>query len=347
MRISALTILPFALSQKHSLLNDIAYKWVQENESKAVIFFERDQDCFHCESAFKEIRNVAERVDFEKVAFHRVSCDDQPEICKDEAIRRFPTVRYYEDGEHLRDYTKPIVEDALANWLVKIVDFIPLPIKSERDLNDLKEISKLPLAIAFFDDTQKDEMQAFTRVGNRFSNAFEFVNADFVSEEFLGYYGKVLVIKSDEKIVYDGEDFEQNHMKRWFEDISLNSGCPTVSPNTLHQAYKKPLIIALISRERFRVEKKYWCNRIQSITGNFPIYKFAIADVMDFAGRPGMRNGELGGSSWDTSKPHLVIMDEKEQIYPMRQEYDNFKIRRFLTYYEDGKLEPFLSHSEL
>jgi len=50
------------------------------------------------------------------------------------------------------------------------------------------------------------------------------------------------------------------------------------------------------------VEKKYWCNRIQSITGNFPIYKFAIADVMDFAGRPGMRNGELGGSSWNTSK---------------------------------------------
>jgi hypothetical protein len=67
-------------------------------------------------------------------------------------------------------------------------------------------------------------------------------------------------------------------------------------------AYKKPLIIALISQERFRVEKKYWCNRIQSITGNFPIFKFAIADVMDFAGKPGMRNGELGGSSWDTSK---------------------------------------------
>ncbi len=42
-----------------------------------------------------------------------------------------------------------------------------------------------------------------------------------------------------------------------------------------------------------------------------------------------------------------MIMDEKEQIYPMRQEYDNFNIRRFLTYYEDGKLEPFLSHSEL
>ena len=142
--------------------------------------------------------------------------------------------RYYEDGEHLRDYTKPIVEDALANWLVKIVDYIPLPIKSERDLNDLKEISKLPLAIAFFDDTQKDEMEAFTRVGNRFSNVFEFVNADFVSEEFLGYYGKVLVTKNGEKIVYDGEDYEQNRLKRWFEDISLNSGCPTVSPNTLH-----------------------------------------------------------------------------------------------------------------
>lgn len=341
-----ISILPFALSQKLSLLNDIAYKWVQENESKTLIFFERDQDCFHCESALKEIRNVAERVDFEKVAFHRVSCDDQPEICKEEAIRRFPTVRYYEDGEHLRDYTKPIVEDALANWLVKIVDYIPLPIKSERDLNDLKEISKLPLAIAFFDDTQKDEMEAFTRVGNRFSNVFEFVNADFVSEEFLGYYGKVLVIKNGEKIVYDGEDFEQNRLKRWFEDISLNSGCPTVSPNTLH-SYKKPLIIALISQERFRVEKKYWCSRIQSITGNFPIFKFAIADVMDFAGKPGMRNGELGGSSWDTSKPHLVIMDEKERVYPMRQEYDNFNIRRFLTYYEDGKLEPFLSHSEL
>lgn len=46
-------------------------------------------------------------------------------------------------------------------------------------------------------------------------------------------------------------------------------------------------------------------------------------------------------------QPHLVIMDEKEQVYPMRQEYDNFNIRRFLTYYEDGKLEPFLSHSEL
>ena len=91
MRISALTILPFALSQKLSLLNDIAYKWVQENENKALIFFERDEDCFHCESALKEIRNVAERVDFEKVAFHRVSCDDQPEICKEEAIRRFPT----------------------------------------------------------------------------------------------------------------------------------------------------------------------------------------------------------------------------------------------------------------
>ena len=109
------------------------------------------------------------------------------------------------------------------------------------------------------------------------------------------------------------------------------------------------------------MEKKYWCNRIQSITGNFPIFKFAIADVMDFAGKPGMRNGELGGSSWDTSKvrffgriyfhrvfqPHLVILDEKERVYPMRQEYDNFNIRRFLTYYKDGKLEPFLSHSEL
>ena len=57
-------------------------------------------------------------------------------------------------------------------------------------------------------------MQAFTRVGNRFSNAFEFVNADFISEEFLGYYGKILVIKNGEKIVYDGEDFDQNHTPR-------------------------------------------------------------------------------------------------------------------------------------
>ena len=64
---------------------------MKENESKTLIFFERDTDCFHCEGALKEIRKVAERVDFEKVAFHRINCDDQPEVCKEEALRRFPT----------------------------------------------------------------------------------------------------------------------------------------------------------------------------------------------------------------------------------------------------------------
>lgn len=77
-------------------------------------------------------------------------------------------------------------------------------------------------------------MTAFTRVGNRFTNTFEFVKADFVSEEYLGYYGKILVIKGEEKIVYDEDSFDQKQMNRWFQDISLNSGCPTISPNTLH-----------------------------------------------------------------------------------------------------------------
>ena len=77
------------------------------------------------------------------------------------------------------------------------------------------------------------------------------------------------------------------------------------------------------------------------VAQDFPNLNTAVGSSATFAG---LINGELGGGSWDASKPHIVIFDEAEKKYIMDAEFtsDGKAFATFAKQYFDGEVEPWV-----
>jgi len=95
---------------------------------------------------------------------------------------------------------------------------------------------------------------------------------------------------------------------------------------------------------------RYWCNRVVQIGSEFDELKVAMGHFIPFAAIPGMRNGELGGKSWDTSKPHVVILDDNDDKHIMMADFSVNNFRIFVKKFFDGNVRKFKlnkNHDEL
>ena len=95
--------------------------------------------------------------------------------------------------------------------------------------------------------------------------------------------------------------------------------------------------------------KKYWCNRVVQVGSEFENIDVAMGNFIPFASMAGMRNGELGGRSWDTSKPHVVILDKFQKKYIMQTDFTVQTFRSFITNFLAGSIKSFVEekHDEL
>ena len=92
---------------------------------------------------------------------------------------------------------------------------------------------------------------------------------------------------------------------------------------------------------------QYWCNRVVQVGSHFPDINVVMGHSISFSSQRGMRNGEIGGHSWDTSKPHVVILDNQNQKFIMRDNFSVENFDKFLNDFNHGKIKPFIAHDDL
>ncbi|KAL5009411.1 hypothetical protein ScPMuIL_014992 [Solemya velum] len=151
----------------------------------------------------------------------RVDCHDWTDVCRENNITAYPTLRIYEAGKVLRDYRGPLDKDVVVHT-VKLLQYeSPVTLTSVEEVdNFIKGISSSGAeavsnssVLGLFDDTDKEEVMIFREVSNMLRDKMLFgVVTGLDSAHIAARYGLktplIIVYKRNDpyenQVVYDG-----------------------------------------------------------------------------------------------------------------------------------------------
>lgn len=110
-------VVPFA-SEKVLLLNDKTYETtLKASQSVLIVFF--TNWCGHCKALKPVYSKAAELAHQQGISsvLTAVDCGAYYDICKQNNIEGYPTIKYFKNGKFFRDYTNERTADAMVQFL--------------------------------------------------------------------------------------------------------------------------------------------------------------------------------------------------------------------------------------
>ena len=73
--------------------------------------------CGHCKALAPKFEDLANKLADSEIVAAQVDCTANGEICRQESVRGYPTLRFYNDGAFVEQYKGSREADSMKSWL--------------------------------------------------------------------------------------------------------------------------------------------------------------------------------------------------------------------------------------
>ncbi|KAK2626653.1 hypothetical protein QTJ16_003828 [Diplocarpon rosae] len=317
------------------LTKDTFPDFVKDNELVLAEFYA--VCCGHCKALAPEYEEAATTLKEKNIKLAKVDCTEEVDLCKTYGVEGYPTLKVFRGSDNISAYSGARKAPAIISYMTK-QSLPPVSTLTKDTLEDFKTADKVVL-VAYFAADDKTSNATFTSVAEKLRDSFLFGatnDADVAKAEGVTAPAVVLYKSFDEGKTIFTEKFEAENI----ENFANTESIPLIGelgPETYsdYMARKIPLayIFAETEEERTALSK--------SLKDIAELHKgkvsFATIDAKQFGAHAGNLN--LKADKW----PAFAIQDtvnNKKFPHDQEKELSNENIRRFVSDFVEGKIEP-------
>lgn len=321
---------------------------VSDNENILVKFYA--PWCGHCQTLAPEYEEAALALKKENIPLAKLDCTDNMEICTENGIQGYPTVKLYRSGVPV-DYDDLRSSSAIISWMKKMTGPAAIEVSHSSDLQELLSSSNSVdrAMIGVFDDFESEEAKAFKNVANSLRNSFLFIISSnpqlFETELEMESNGPTIIciptdLESGSSRLFSSEDFSEKSILEFIKMEAFPLIAPINGRNfEAYLARELPFLWAFVEPEE--IEKG-------SIEGSTLKTLETVAEsfkgLLSFVYVDGVQYQEYMESLGLSNELPAIVIEtfEEGSRFILKQSFSESTLNDFVSQFTSGELSPFV-----
>jgi len=324
---------------------------VREHEIVLVKFFA--PWCGHCKRLAPEFEKASTTLKSNDppVILADVDCtaDSGKDVCSKHGVSGYPTLKIFKNGEVSGEYNGPRDAPGIVKYMKSNVGPSSKELKSKAEFDAVLKRDETVI-VGFFKEKDSALQKVFEKVADKQRENFNFYHthdAELADSKKLA--DDVVIIRAKKfqsKFENSEELFDGSPDATSLESFITKKFFGLVGHRTQnnHQYFDAPVLVAYydVDYEKNVKGTNYWRNRIMKAVKDFAgKISFAVSNKDQFASEL----EEFGLKAGD--KPVIAIRNEKQQKFPMGEEFSIDTLNKFVSDYFNGKLTPHIKSEEV